>query len=78
MTAQAGKTAKDVTTQAGKTATRARDAATSVAPSRLPGIRTPARPAKSDTKKSRTSPRKSQPGKKVSEADDSETKKAAS
>jgi hypothetical protein len=72
VTAQAGKAAKDVTAQAGKTASRARDAATSVAPSRLPGIKTPARSTKtkSDTKKSQ--------GKKVSEADNSATKKAAS
>src|SRR5271155_1458498 len=49
VTGQAGKA---VTVQAGKTATRARDAATSVAPSRLPGIRTSAGSAKSDTKKS--------------------------
>ena len=74
VTAQAGKTAKDVTAQAGKTATRARDAATSVAPSRLPGIKTPARSAKSDTKKSQGKSH----GKKVSEADNSATKKAAS
>ncbi len=44
-TNKAGQTAKGVTTQAGKTATRARDAATKVVPSRIPGIKTAARPA---------------------------------
>jgi polyhydroxyalkanoate synthesis regulator phasin len=63
VTAQAGKAAKDVTAQAGKTATRARDAASKVAPSRLPGIKAPAKNSHS---------------KKVSEANDSASKKAAS
>jgi polyhydroxyalkanoate synthesis regulator phasin len=70
VTVQAGKTAKDVTAQAGKTASRARDVATKVAPSRLPGIKTPTPPAESEAKKSHK--------KKVSEASDSATKKAAS
>jgi polyhydroxyalkanoate synthesis regulator phasin len=78
VTAQAGKAAKDVTTQAGKTATRARDAATKVAPSRLPGIRLPSgsSKAKADTE-SKAEAKKSH-GKKVSEANDSASKKAAS
>jgi polyhydroxyalkanoate synthesis regulator phasin len=72
VTAQASKTAKDVTTQAGKTASRARDAAANVTPSRLPGIKT--KPSsgstKSDAKKSHS--------KKVTEANNSASKKAAS
>jgi polyhydroxyalkanoate synthesis regulator phasin len=78
VTAQAGKAAKDVTAQAGKTATRARDAATKVVPSSLPGIKLPtgsgsdskAGSSKSDNKKSHS--------KKVTEANDSASKKAAS
>ncbi len=70
VSAQAGKAAKDVTAQAGKTATRARHAATKVAPSRLPGIKTPARPTTTEAKKSHS--------KKVSGASDSASKKAAS
>jgi polyhydroxyalkanoate synthesis regulator phasin len=69
VTTQASKTAKGVTTQASKTATRARDAATKVAPSRLPGIKTPSSP-KSGAKKSHA--------KKPSEANNSASKKAAS
>jgi polyhydroxyalkanoate synthesis regulator phasin len=65
-----------------KTATRARDAATKVAPSRLPGIRVPggSSKAKSDAKsdaESKADAKKSH-GKKVSEANDSASKKAAS
>jgi polyhydroxyalkanoate synthesis regulator phasin len=41
VTTKASETAKGVGTSAGKTATRARDAATKVAPSRLPGIKSP-------------------------------------
>ncbi len=70
VTAQAGKAAKDVTAQAGKTASRARDAATKVAPSRLPGIKTPSEAAKQESKKSHKN--------KVTEANDSASKKAAS
>src|ERR1700722_16907481 len=78
VTAQAGKTAKDVTAQAGKTATRARDAATKVAPSRLPGIKPPAGSTKAkDDAQSKADAKKSH-GKKVSEANDSASKKAAS
>ena len=76
--AAAGRSAtKDVTTQAGRTATRARDAATKVAPSRLPGIKTPASPSKTSAKKAHT---KSTKSKKVAEAeaDTGATKKAAS
>jgi polyhydroxyalkanoate synthesis regulator phasin len=77
VTAQASKTAKDVTTQAGKTATRARDAAANVTPSRLPGIKTKTSPgsAKSDAKKSDA---KKSHNKKVTEANNSASKKAAS
>jgi polyhydroxyalkanoate synthesis regulator phasin len=75
VTAQAGKTAKDVTAQAGKTAARARDAATKVAPSRLPGIKTPSDAKKSHDKKSDA---KKSHDKKVTEANDSASKKAAS
>jgi polyhydroxyalkanoate synthesis regulator phasin len=82
VTAQAGKAAKGVTTQAGKTATRARDAATKVAPSRLPGIKPPTGSSKSknksDAKSSTDAKRSHGNGKKVSEAGDSATKKAAS
>jgi len=70
VSAHAGKAAKDVTAQAGKTATRARHAATKVAPSRLPGIKTPARPATTEAKKSHS--------KKVSGTGDAASKKAAS
>jgi polyhydroxyalkanoate synthesis regulator phasin len=50
--AEAGRGAtKGVTTQAGKTATRARDAATKVAPFRIPGVNTSTPPpTSSDTK----------------------------
>ena len=61
-----------MTAQAGKTATRARDAATKVAPSRLPGIKT----AVSDPAKAGR--QEVPPSKKVSEANDSASKKAAS
>ena len=77
VTAQAGKAAKDVTAQAGKTATRARDAATKVAPSRLPGIKTPAARPRPRRARPRPTAKKSH-GKKVSEANDSASKKAAS
>src|SRR5271154_2227492 len=70
VTAPAVKAAKDVTAQAGRTATRARDAATKVAPSRLPGSKPRSDSTKPNVKKSHN--------KKVTEADDSATKKAAS
>ncbi|HEY4700906.1 MAG TPA: hypothetical protein VIH64_03405 [Streptosporangiaceae bacterium] len=78
VTAQAGKTAKDVTAQAGKTATRARDAATKVAPSRLPGIKPSAGSAKSKADAEAKADAKKSHSKKVSEANDSASKKAAS
>jgi polyhydroxyalkanoate synthesis regulator phasin len=78
VTAQAGRAAKDVTTQAGKTATRARDAATKVAPSRLPGIRLPSGSSKAKADTGSKAEAKKSHGKKVSEANDSASKKAAS
>ena len=59
-----------MTAQAGKTATRARDAATSVAPSQLPGIKATSASSKTDAKKSHR--------KKVTEANKSAAKKEAS
>ena len=70
VTTKAGKTAKGVTAQAGKTATRARDAATKVAPTRIPGLASATAGAKTEAKKSHT--------KKIAEANDSASKKAAS
>ena len=78
VTAQAGKAAKDVTAQAGKTASRARDAATKVAPSRLPGIRLPAGSSKAKADVGSKTESKKSHKKKVSEANDSASKKAAS
>jgi polyhydroxyalkanoate synthesis regulator phasin len=79
-TDKAGKTAKGVTEQAGKRATQARDAATKVVPSRIPGIKTATRSAgsagsaagKSESKKGKSKAKKSK-----SQAEKAETKRTA-
>ena len=69
--AEAGRCAtRGATTQAGKTATRARDAATKVAPSRIPGVKTSTGSSTSASTKSKA--------KKATEAKRPAPKKAAS
>jgi polyhydroxyalkanoate synthesis regulator phasin len=81
--AEAGRSATmGVTTQAGKTATRARDAATKMAPSGIPGVKTSTRPSTSTSSSTRSQAKKAaetkRPAPKKAAAKKAAPKKAAS